>query len=151
MSLANWLRNGWLVAHKTSPQEIRDLFAVAERDLRDSDVTGLSADTQLALAYNAALQSATAALAAEGFRATRESKHVRTIESLALTVGLDRGVLTRLDAFRKKRNVGDYERAGAVSAKEAEEMRRLARDLRDQVERWLEDRHPGLATKRSRA
>ena len=56
MSLTNWQAAGCLVEHKATPEEIRDLFAVAERDLKDSAVTGISSDTQLGLAYNAALQ-----------------------------------------------------------------------------------------------
>ena len=32
MSLADWLNNGWLLEHKTSSQEIADLFGVADRD-----------------------------------------------------------------------------------------------------------------------
>lgn len=33
MSLPEWLRNGWLVAHKTSPGEITELLSLADRDL----------------------------------------------------------------------------------------------------------------------
>ncbi len=40
MSLVDWLNNGWLVEHKTSPQEIADLFGVADRDLADSLAKG---------------------------------------------------------------------------------------------------------------
>ena len=32
MSLQNWLNNGWLAEHRTSPQEIAALLAVADRD-----------------------------------------------------------------------------------------------------------------------
>jgi hypothetical protein len=120
------------------------LRAVAERDLRDSDVPGLSADTQLGLAYNAALQVATAALAASGFRAARESKHLRTIESLAFTMHLERAEIRRFDAFRKKRNVSDYERAGSTSQTEADEMKAFARELLRRFDGWLEKGHPGL-------
>ena len=35
MSLTDWARNGWLVEHKTSPQEISDLFGAVDRDLHD--------------------------------------------------------------------------------------------------------------------
>ena len=66
MSLTNWRDNGWLVEHKTSPQEISDLLNVADRDLADCESPGLSPDWQLSIAYNAALQTATAALAAWG-------------------------------------------------------------------------------------
>ncbi len=44
MSLKNWQLNGWLANHETSPQEITDLLSVADRDLQDCTVSGLSAD-----------------------------------------------------------------------------------------------------------
>lgn len=44
MSLSDWLRYGWLVEHEPSAGEIRDLFAVIERDLVDCEVEGLSPD-----------------------------------------------------------------------------------------------------------
>ncbi len=44
----------------------------------------------MSIAYNAALQTATAALAAAGYRATRDSHHYRVIQSLAFTIGADR-------------------------------------------------------------
>jgi hypothetical protein len=142
--LNDWHKAGWLTPHKPTRDEIRALLAVADRDLKDSDVRGLSADTQLGLAYNAALQIATAALAASGFRASRDSKHYRTIESLALTVGLDRTVIRKFDAFRKKRNVADYEMAGMSSEDDAGEMKDLARQLRREADAWLKRRHSGL-------
>ncbi len=68
MSLQNWLNNGWLTKHQTSSQEITALLGVADRDLSDCRTSGLSPDWQLNIAYNAALQTATAALAASGYR-----------------------------------------------------------------------------------
>lgn len=87
MSLRDWLRNSWLVEHKTSPEQIAGLLAGVERDLANAIVAGLSDDWRLNIAYNAALQAATAALAAAGFRAAREQHHYRTVQSLALTIG----------------------------------------------------------------
>ena len=147
MSLSDWARNGWLTAHKTSAQEIRDLLGVADRDLRDCAVKGLSEDWRLAIGYNAALQCATAALAACGYRASREAHHYRVIQSLSLTTAADTNLVAKLDAFRKKRNVGDYERAGTISSAEADEMVALARDLRQHVEKWLRKHHADLLSK----
>jgi len=79
VSLIEWLKRGWLTSHKTSPREIAELFSVADRDLADSQAQGLSTDSQLRIAYNAALQMATAALAASGYLAARESRHYRVI------------------------------------------------------------------------
>jgi len=41
VSLRDWQANRWLVEHRTTPQEIADLLAVADRDLADCKVTGL--------------------------------------------------------------------------------------------------------------
>ena len=133
-----------MTKHQATADEIRELPAVADRDLHDSDVAGLSSDTRLGLAYNAALQVATAALAAEGYRAARDSKHLRTIESLALTIQLDGAVVRKFDAFRRKRNVSDYERAGTTSQREAVEMKAFAGELRRKVQVWLESNHGEL-------
>jgi hypothetical protein len=144
MSLTSWRAAGWLVEHKTTPEEVRELFAVAERDLKDSAVAGISPDTQLGLAYNAALQLCTAALAAAGYRASRERKHYLTLQSAAHTIEADAKLVARLDAFRKKRNVSDYERVGLTSSKEAAELREMAKDLRDRVRSWIERSRPEL-------
>src|SRR5712692_4899199 len=122
MSLPDWQKNGWLTTHQTSRQEIADLLGVVDRDLADSQTSGLSADWRLNIAYNAALQAATAALAASGYRASRDQHHYRVIQSLELTIGADRKVVNHLDAFRKKQNIGGYERAGGISEGEAREM-----------------------------
>ena len=137
MSLDDWLRNGWLVEHKTSPAEITELLAISDRDLTDCRVPGLSPEWRLNIAYNAALQAATAALAAIGYRASRESHHYRVIQSLALTLGADQSLVRQFDFFRKKRNVGGYERVGTVSDHEADEMIALAERIRQEVKDWL--------------
>ena len=144
MSLADWQKNGWLIEHRTSAHEIADLLAVVERDLADSAAEQVSADWRMNIAYNAALQAATAALAAAGYRASREQHHYRIIQSLRETVGAGAERVATLDAFRKKRNITGYERVGAVSDADAVEMRTLALEVRDEVVAWLERHHPHL-------
>ncbi len=144
MSLSDWAQKAWLVAHRSSPREITDLLSVVERDLADSRIARLSADWKLGIAYNAALQAATAALAASGFRASRDQHHYRVIQSLGLTIQAEPSLVNRLDAFRKKRNMGGYERAGVVTDTEAAEMRLLAETLAEDVRRWLLRTHPEL-------
>ena len=144
MSLRDWLSNGWLSEHETSRWEIADLLGVVARDLADCQSSGLSPDWKLSIASNAVLQPATAALAAAGYRATRDAHHYRVIQSLAHTLRMDASLIAQFDQFRKKRNIGGYDRAGAVSAQEAEEMRVLAHRLRDDVQAWLRDNHPHL-------
>lgn len=144
MSLPDWQRNGWLTAQQSSASEVRDLLGVIDRDLKDSAIDEISTDARLGMAYNAALKAATIALAAEGYRPSRDQAHYRVIQSLSLTIGATAAEITRLDAFRKKRNISDYDRAGTTSEAEVAELRTLAAGLRKRVLAWLAVRHPQL-------
>ena len=144
MSLRDWERNGWVTAHVPSANEIQDLVRVVDRDLADSTAESLSADWRMNIAYNAALQAAAAALAASGYRASRDQHHFRLIQSLRETLGMEVDTVNTLHAFRKKRNITGYERAGLVSDADAAAMRALAQRLREAVVAWLEERHPEL-------
>jgi hypothetical protein len=59
-------------------------------------------------------------------------------------VGADRAIIAQFEQFRKKRNIGGYERAGLVSDQEAHEMISLARQLRASVEQWIRQNYPSL-------
>ena len=144
MSLSDWGNVQWLKEQKSSREEIGNLLGVADRDLRDSQIKGLSEDARLAIAYNGALQSAMAALAAAGYRASRDAHDYRTILSLEFTIGADSKLIAKFDAFRKKRNLGDYSIAGSTSKKEADEMVALAQQLRKEVEDWIRSTYPQL-------
>ena len=144
MSLREWVQYGWLSEHKSSREEIENLLGLVDRDLRACQAEGLGADWRFAIAYNAALQAATAALAAAGYRAPRDAHHYRVFQSLEHTIKADPKLIHRLDAFRKKRNISSYEMGGMVSDKEAEEMAVLAAELRAEVERWIRTEHKDL-------
>jgi hypothetical protein len=144
LSLSDWATNGWLTEHQSSAEEIHNLLGLADRDLRMSRIKDLDADWKFTIAYNAALQAATAALAAAGYRAAREAHHYRVIESLELTIQADPKLVRRFDAFRKKRNFSSYEASGMISEKEATEMHELAATLRADVSRWIAKKHPGF-------
>ncbi|MGH7676019.1 MAG: hypothetical protein ACREMV_12175 [Gemmatimonadales bacterium] len=142
--MADWLANRWIVAHESSREEIVDLFTVVDRDLEDAAIPRLSADWRLGISYNAALQLATLALAAEGFRPGRERAHERAILSLRDSVGTAAKTVDLLDAVRRKRNQINYERAGTTSEAEAEELYKVVTALRVEVVRWLKKKHPAL-------
>ena len=89
MSFHKWVQAGWLKPHRTSKQEIADLFGVADRDIAACQTAGLIADWRLNIAYNAALQLATAALAAAGYQP-------------ACWAPLPRDSVTRLDAANRR-------------------------------------------------
>jgi hypothetical protein len=145
MTLEDWQNSRFLTEHTTSPQEIRDLAQGADQDISDSRVPGLSPGGRFNFAYNAALKLATAALAASGYRASREQHHFRVIQSLRFTIAADRSLIDLLDRCRKKRNISMYERPGAISEHEAVEMVDLAVKLQGLIETWLRKNHRELA------
>ena len=144
MSLETYSRNGWIRRHESSAAEISNLFAISDRDIRESQTPGLGPEWRFDIAYNSALQSATAALAAAGYLAERQNKHMRTIECLEFTVGLEESEVGFLDMCRRKRHTAVYEQLGAISDQEASEMIQFALVLRRRVEEWIRREHPDL-------
>jgi UDP-N-acetylenolpyruvoylglucosamine reductase len=145
MSLKLWLESGWLKEHKPTSREIAELLAVADRALKDCQIPELSSEGKLNMAHNAALQSSAAALAAAGYRASREAYHYYVIQSLSFTLQLEESIIRRLHKLRRKRNISDYERAGRVTEQEAQDMVELAKLVRHQVEEWIRNNHKELA------
>ncbi|MGM0600012.1 MAG: hypothetical protein ACQETH_09375 [Candidatus Rifleibacteriota bacterium] len=84
MSLENWAKNGWIRKHETSPQEIKSLFDIVDRDLQDARRKELSSDWRFGIAYNAALKVCTILLYAKGYRPERSLAHYRTLQALPL-------------------------------------------------------------------
>ena len=86
--MPTWLAAGWLQRHRTSPEEIRALWRIVERDLRDAGSDTISADWRYGIAYNAALKLCTILLAAEGYRPAKgQPAHTRTLNALPLILG----------------------------------------------------------------
>jgi hypothetical protein len=145
MSLKDWLNNGWLVVHRTSRAEVADLLTAADRDLQDARTPGLSPAWSFNIAYNAALHLCNLALAAEGYRPARDSKHYRTIAALDLILGPRAGDLVAwLDHCRALRHDVTYEGARSISRKEADELLGTVRELKGKVLDWLKESHPEL-------
>jgi hypothetical protein len=126
VSLQSWLQNAWLVQHTTSPEEIRNLLSISDRDLAACQVKQLPADWRFAIAYNAGLQAATAALAAAGYRAARDNHHYRVIQSLEFTTVPGRKVIDAFDGFRKKRNISSYDVVGRLRQRSARDAQARA-------------------------
>jgi hypothetical protein len=145
MSLEQWSKNGWLRSHLTNRAQLRELFAIVERDLDDARTERLSPDWQFGIAYNAALKLCTILVYAEGYRPEKTLAHYRTLQALPLILGADRqGDADYLDTCRNKRNIAEYDCAGHISPEEARELVAYATELRGVVEAWLRAQHPTL-------
>ena len=129
--------------HSTSRQELDDLRGVVERDLADAAIAALSADRRFATAYNAALQTATMAVACAGYRTSGMSHHTTTFEAAELALGAGSAPFTAyFDACRRKRNTVDYDRAHVATETEATEVVKRAGDFLVLVEAWIVQNHP---------
>lgn len=145
MSLEKWVEYGWLRREPTSPGEIRSLLGIVERSLADAKVEAVSTDLRFIAAFNAALCTATMALRATGHRTvTQAGHHVKTIESLELTLKPNAKIIQKFKTFNNKRNKSVYDVAGAVSDQELEAMVSLANELKDDAIAWLREVHPEL-------
>jgi hypothetical protein len=144
MTLDQWLSNAWLKAVPPSRQEIANLLAIVDRDMKDA--TGaISSDWQFGIAYNAALKLCAVLLRAEGYRAAHGLQHYRTIMAMPLILGASRNAdANYLDACRTKRNKVEYDYVGGATAKDASELVDFVMQLREEVVTWLADNHPDL-------
>lgn len=140
MSYKRFLESGRIQEHATSLQEIKDLFALVERDIRDASIKELSADRRFATAYNAALQASKAIMYCEGYRPRGLAHHMTVFKFLEIALGRDyKDVAQYFDFNRVKRHIIDYDKAGQVSEKEArellEETKKFLKDLRKLIKR----------------
>jgi hypothetical protein len=133
--------------HRTSSQELEDLRAVVDRDLRDAALDGLSDDRRFATAYNAILQLAKMAIACAGYRvSSRQENHKITIAALELALGKSSSAL--IDYFetcRRKRNALDYDLANIVSETESKELLGKAQGFKETIENWIAKTYPQFA------
>ena len=145
MTLKQWSDNGWLRVHKTSPQEIGNLLAIVERDIKDASNSEISADWSFGIAYNAALKLCTVLLYAQGYKAERNLQHYRTIQALPLILGTERkNDADYLDSCRMKRNIVEYDYVDGATRDNASELINFVKELKGNVEMWLEKKHPEL-------
>jgi len=146
VSLEAWHDGGLIVTHATNRQEVSDLLAIIDTDLKDAEILELSAERKLSCCYNAMLTAARVALRASGYRVPKSnpSHHYYAIQSLRHTVEFDTDTVLRIEAVQKKQNVADYIRVGEVSESVAAEILALARDVCRRTRGWLIENHPNL-------
>ena len=145
MSLEKWVEYGWLRREPTSPDEIRSLLGIVDRSLADAKVEAVSTDLRFIAAFNAALCIATMALRATGYRTvTQAGHHVKTIESLELTLKSNAKIVQKFKTLNNKRNKSVYDVVGAVSDQDLVAIVSLANELKDGAIAWLREIHPEL-------
>jgi hypothetical protein len=131
--------------HHTSPEEIKNLWLLADRDLKDAASGGITPDWRYNIAYNAALQLCTLLLHAEGYAPAKgQLLHYRVLQTLPLILPGREHDAEYLDRCRQTRNKVEYDHAGTASKADADELIQFTTELRTAVLAWLKEKHPGL-------
>ena len=125
--------------------QVARMLPAAERNMADTRIAGLSAETRFDVAYKAIMQSAMLALYANGYRTltSRPGHHQTAIQTLTLTVALAPEQVRVLDALRKQRNLADYS-GDLVPDSAVDECVTSATALQAQVLAWLRANKPEL-------
>jgi len=145
VTLENLRSIGRLHPHKPTAVEIRRLLQSAEAALADAKRQQNNAATRFDLGYKAIMQCSLTALLANGFRpSTSEPGHQQTtIQTLPKTIGLPVDRMKILDAFRRARNLSDYEGEPVEDAK-VRECVEWAEALLSKVRDWIKNNRPEL-------
>ena len=144
MTLKQWETNGWLKAEPTSNEEIANLVAMVDRDLKDAS-GAISPDWRFGIAYNAALKLCTILLRAEGYRPSHGLQHYRAIMALPLVLGENRrDDANYLDTCRTKRHTVEYDYVGGASNADADELIKFTAGLKNDVLKWVKEKHSNL-------
>jgi len=138
VSLKRWLNKGDLQKVEITPQSLRDLQRLIDRDIKDAQVASLSTDRRFAVAYNAALGLGLAnyAIRRHGYRVAAKVGHHRVTFLVAGSVlGEDaREHLSFFDLCRRKRNKLDYEVSGVATELEVAELVERVIELRKRLD-----------------
>ncbi len=148
MSLENLAAISQLDRITPDTRDLARLLEAAGRSLRDAQLPGLSAEGRFDMAYKAIMQAANAALQANGYRTltSKPGHHATMIQTLPMTIRLDRSTMVLLDTLRKQRNVVDYS-GDMVSESMAAEAVLQAQRLIERVSEWMRVRFPDLSPK----
>lgn len=145
MSLDNLVRTGQLKAHAPTAAETLRLLASIERNVQDARASGISDETRFDAAYKAIMQCALVAMMAAGYRPSTNmpGHHQTMIQSLPLTLEIEKDAWLVLDALRKKRNINDYT-GDLIDPASLEECIVRASALLATTRQWLKEHHAQL-------
>lgn len=143
MSLEDLYRFGKLKKHKTSSVEIKDLFGVSQRCIKDASQTNISLDLRFISAYQSALATAEAILYCYGYEAPRDSYHYMTWQALRNID--DEHISNSLGLFndaRQKRGEAFYNHAGVVSESEFNELLKEVKQFAGYIKNKIKQEFP---------
>jgi len=129
--LDNLVKINKLKVEPPDQNEFDGMVNSAKRRLHDSQVVGLSEDSQFSLAYGAAHALALAAIRWHGYRS--DNRYL-VFQCLQHTVGFDNAKWRVLDKCHKQRNLAEYEGNLEVTPQLIQELINVTEELLKLVE-----------------
>jgi uncharacterized protein (UPF0332 family) len=140
MNLEDLLKEGLIERAPVNLELVKELLALAERDLEDAEgsLQRKRYDWAYAIAYNSMLQAGRAFMHSRGFRPHAASTHLATVKFVQVELSHRFGILVKIfNKCRIKRHKVIYERAGLISPNEAEEAVKHARQLIAEIKKII--------------
>jgi len=139
MSFEKLLADGKIHPFRATPEEIKNTFELAERDLKTAkkNLPGDS-DWAFSITYNAILQASRAYMFYSGYRPTSFEAHKTILQFMKIALGRSfEETISYFDRKRKKRHTAVYGQVGIISEKEAQEFLKIARNYVIEIKRRL--------------
>lgn len=124
MILEELLRAKKLVEYKATKNQIKDLFVLIQRDIKDSEIVQLSLDRKFISLYSAGYLLAIIILYVNGYRTRGEAHHHTAFEVAKHFLPKESDVIEYFDRCRVLRNKTEYDRSGIISKSEIVTLRR---------------------------
>lgn len=149
MSLEDLYKFGKLKKHKTTSGEIKNLFDVAQRCIKDASQENISLDLRFVSAYQGALACAEAILYCFGYEAPRNSYHYMTWDALkSISDEYINSAIAIFNDAKQKRSNAFYDRTDVVSEREFEELleeaKKFVEYVRDKIKQDFPDFSKGI-------
>jgi hypothetical protein len=146
MSWQTLLVGRHVAAEPTDKQEIDELHSKTILQLKDAQVSGISAQGRYEFAYNAARLAATVVIRACGYRVvSRSGHHYYTFKALETADPAFARIAANFDAARSKRNDFSYDSPCEITDTDADDLVELVKLFQKQVEKWIAARNSSLA------
>lgn len=131
MNYNDFIQAGKIKPIKASVEEIKEIMALADRDLKMADfVITQNWDWAFSISYNSALQASRAYMYSKGYRPTGHEAHKTTFEFMKKSFGSEHQILIGFfDRMRPKRNRAIYDTAGLITETEVKELLKRSKEF----------------------
>jgi hypothetical protein len=145
VSWTNLISDNRVTVEPSSKSELDSLRTIVGRCLSDINATGLSHEQRFIIAYDAARTLALMIVRSAGYRPKRFGGHFNTFEGLkAADPAKFQSFSAYLQICRMKRNDSEYDAAGGITNKDADELVKSLSQFAADVEAWISSHHPAM-------